>query len=382
MKQNNTADRITARNTAGHTTDLAIWHFIHDVSAQLAVIHSEGKVHGNVSLDSIAIEGKNFVLMDATGDGIISDDIWNLGACIYEFITGSMPFGGKGKDGQTEESPLPVFSESKASRVVSSLMTRCLSFNSGERITAKEVSDIAKTELQRQEQYAANIENLKYKKPQNIKVRMKTYDFWPEVMISLLSLIMMFMPQAAIAQNDAEMDRLIRLTITMRDQSKRAQVLKALKDDDKWTLMDELKRDANECSFKDKVDMFGINDIAAEIAQKEKGIVNVGGRFKHSADGKHHYSFIELTALSKSVITFNVKGHKGIQKIAVIPFDPKCRYEATFFSDGKEQHACTVKNEISFFSVAVGKRGNYEFEIKNNDTKNASFAVITYNPMK
>lgn len=381
MRQSNTADRMTAHDMAGHATEMATWRFVHDASVQLSALHNEGHSHGNLTLGNVLVEGKTFTLADAKGGGHASDDVWQLGACIYELLTGGLPFGGQGREGQNRQSPVPVFNESSASRALSVLTARCLAYDASERPSAKEIAATSAQELQRCERYFADTENLKYRKPQNRRIRMKTYTFWPEAMTVLVLLVMLALPQRASAQYNAEMEKLIQLTTTMRNQSKRAYVLKELKDDDKWTLMDELKRDANECTYGDKVNMFGINDIAAEIAQREKGIVNVGGRFKHSADGKHHYSFIELTALAGTSIYYSVAGHTGTQQVAVVPFDAKGKYTATFYSDGKEVKAHTVKDEIAYFTVNVGKYGKYEFEIANNDTKNASFAVITYNPM-
>lgn len=425
MKRNSIADSITALSLAGHATEMAVWRFVRDVATQLAALHREGRAHGAVTLDAVTVQGPSFVLSTAEGsecfgaasesfsseegatspqsesfsskegaacpqsesfsrtvDRSTADDVWQLGACIHTLITGNAPFGGQGRTGQEAHTPMPVFSASRASAAVSALTARCLVYDPAARIAAADIVTLADEELSRYARYCADREHLKYKKPQNRRIRMKTYDFWPEVMVSLLLLLMMVLPQSASAQSNAELEKLIRLTTTMRDQSKRGQVLRELRDDDKWTLMDELRVSINECSYSDKVSMFGVNDIAAEIAQRERGIVNVGGRFKHSADGKHHYSFIELTALAGKAISYVVRGHQGTQQIAVVPFDPKCRYVATCYSDGKEVSPHTVKDGVSYYNVKVDKNGKYEFSIANLDKKNSSFVVITYNPMQ
>lgn len=383
MKRSNTADSITASCLSGHATEVTIWRFVRDLSSQLSDLHKENHAHGEVMLSNVTIEDNRFTLLPPTVNGnSLANDVWQLGACIYQLVTGEVPFGGQGHSGQSAQSPLPVFSTSKASLAMSSLTAKCLAFSEAERISIQVVAAISSQELSRCEQYCADLDHLKYKKPQNRTIRMKTYDFWPEAMMGILLLILLALPQKASAQYNAEMEKLIGLTTKMRDQGKRAHVLQELQNDDKWTLMDELKLDLNECSYNDEVNMFGINDIAAEIAQREKGIINVGGRFKHSADGKHHYSFIEVTALAGTTISYTVHGHQGNQEVAVVPFDPKSQYTAIFYSDDEEHAAQTIIDGISYFTVDVGKQGCYEFEITNSDTRNASFAVITYNPMK
>lgn len=380
MRKNNTADNISAKDIVGFATELTLWRFVKDIAHQLSCLHETKKAHGGVCLSNITVSGKNFFLGNSTtGNGSPTVDIWDLGACIYELVTGNIPFGGKGKDGQCELSPLPSFSASKASKSLSTLTKQCLEYKEADRIAAKEIVAIAEKELSMIEQYVSDKENLKYKKPQNRRTRMRTYNFWPEIMSCIAIIVMLAISQTASAQYNAEMEKLIRLTTTMRNQQMRTQVLNELQADTKWTLMDELEFDDNECTYGDKVDMFGVNDIAAEIAQREKGIVNVGGRFKHSADPNFQYSFIELTAKAGKSILYNVKGHTGIQQIAIVPFDKDQSYTAVFITDGEEQKAHTTKDGISYYTVAVGKRGNYEFEIINTGAKNASFAVITYN---
>lgn len=381
MNKNNIADKLTARSLAGYATELTVWNFIYDIASQ---IDKADKTYGQISLDNISIQETKFVLNENTASGFThSTLIWQLGTCAYELITGSLPFGGKGKEGQTTMSPLPSFSEARASKAMSTLVKRCLAFKEEDRIKFVELVALAEKGRAEAKKYASDMENLKYKKPQNRCIRMKTYDFWPEAMAVIAFLIMLAMPQTALAQYNQEMEKLIKLTTMMRNQQNRSKVLTELKNDDKWTLMDELARDLNECTYGDKVSMFGVNDIAAEIAQREKGIVNTGGRFRNSTNTNYHYSFIELTAKAGKKIVFRVNGHKGTQQVAVVPFDQRKPYTAIFYTDSKEQQAHTVKDGISYFTVGVGKRGNYEFEISNKDPKNnASFVVITYNPWK
>lgn len=379
MKIINTVDCLHSNEIAGYTTEQTIWHFVQDVAKVLIRLHENKYIHGNVTLENVSIDADSFVLAESCKDGNPNDDIWQLGACAYELLTGNIPFGGKGKDGQTKISPLPSFRESIASAKFTQLVQRCLIYDDNKRITAKEIYEIAKDELLHQERFHSNIEHLKFKKPQNRKIRMKNYGFWPEVMTVLLLLFMFVLPARMSAQVDDEMQKLIQLTTSMRNQSNRQKVLKELLNDTHWAIMDELKNHTGECMFRDPVKMFGMNSIANEIAQREKGIVNVGGRFRDSRNPKYPYSFIERTAKANKTISYQVNGHTGTQQVAVIPFDTKQKYAVSFNVGGKEIKPTNVKDGITYFTFSTSGSDHYVFSISNKNSKNASFVIITYN---
>lgn len=382
MSNSNIDDKFLARDIAGYATEGRAWTMLHELAGQLITLHSKHQAHGDISLDTIVLSEGHFQLSESTGmGGSVEDDIWYLGQCVYELLMGTLPFGGQGRQGQTALSSLPSFAENTASRQLSSLVNRCLSYDPSSRPAAQEVADVSAACLKEYQQ-ECQPENLKTLKPQNLKTRMRTYHFWPETMGVVIFMLMMLFPANMFAQNNEEIEKLIRLTTTMRKQSKRAEVLKALKNDTRWTLMDEIPVDFNECTYGDKVEMFGVNDIAKEIAQTDKGILSTGGRFKHSADGVHAYSFIEITVKAGRQVQYNVKDHKGRQEIAIVPFDAKQKYKAVVLCDGKESGACATRDEVSYFTVSPGKHGNYHFRIENQGTKNASFVIITYNPGK
>lgn len=382
MKKSSIADNISAKNIAGYTTETMLWHFVKDIAHHLLYLHDKGMIHGNLYLDNVHIKGNTFCLTEEGHSGSSSDDMWHFGACIYELITGNLPFGGKGKEGQSPLSPLPSFHESLVSKSLSELTKSCLSYNESDRITAKEALAIAEKKISICKEYISDIENLKYKKPQSRNIRLKTYKFWPEAMFVFFLSLFFTIPQYVSAQYNTEVEKLIRLTTTMRNSSKRAQVLNELMNDKKWTLMDQLIEHGNECNYKDKVSEFGMNHIAAEIAQREKGIVNVGGRFRNSTNKKYNYSFYELTAKAGTTISYRVDGHKGTQQIAIVPFHKDQQYIALVSSDGKHNEAHTKKEGIAYLTVEVDKNGSYMFSITNKDKRNACFVIITYNPWK
>lgn len=379
MKIINTVDSLYASEIAGYTTEQTIWHFVRDVAEALVRLHKNRHIHGSVSLENVSIGADSFVLAESSREGSPSDDIWQLGACMYELLTGNIPFGGKGREGQTKFSPLPSFGETIASTRLSQLIQRCLIHDESQRITTTEIYEIAKEELLNQSKYHSDMERLKYQKPQNRKIRMKNYGFWPEIMTIMLLLIMLAVPTHMSAQVDNEMQELIQLTTSMRNQSNRQKVLEKLLNDTHWAIMDELKRHTNECMFRDPVKMFGMNSIANEIAQREKGIVNVGGRFRDSRNPKYPYSFIERTAKAKRTISYQVYGHTGTQQVAIIPFDAKQKYTVSITVGGKEIKPTNEKDGILYFTFNASSSDYYDFSIFNDKSENASFVIITFN---
>lgn len=382
MKTTVLSDRITALDIAGYATELTVWRIVRFVAQGMTASASSNSETAAVTLENIEIHGEAFSLVAGTPCVTVANAVPQLGVCIYQLIAGTLPFGGLGLEGQTSQSPLPTFSEARASLALSRLMQRCLTTDASRRPAADEIEAVATGEIARLERETASIDALRYKKPQNHNIRMKTYKFWPEAMALIALIIMFALPHNLAAQTDAEMEKLVRLTTTMRSQSKRSAVLTELKNDPKWTLMDELAVSKGECRRGDKVKMFGVNDIAAEIAQREKAVVNSGGRFRHSADGKHPYSFVEVTAKPGATISYTVKGHRGTQQIAVVPFDAKQSYTVSTTADGRRATPSSVKGGVSYISTKVGKNGTYSFEIKNQGKSNASFVVITHNSGK
>lgn len=222
---------------------------------------------------------------------------------------------------------------------------------------------------------------LRVRMQQKASVLNNKVHFWKETMTVIILLLMLAVPVSSLAQNDAEMEKIVRLTKNMRKLSNRQAVLNELTKDNQWTLMDELKFHSGECSTRDKVNMFGMNDIAREIARKEKGIVNHGNRFKHSADDKHPYSFVELTVKKGMEVSYKVERHKGLQNIIIVPFDAKQIYSAKG-TGAKNVTAQKNTDGTMQMTLTPNAEGSYTFSIKNEGKKNASFVIITHNSNK
>lgn len=388
MSRHDTEDKISAAVLAGYTTELTVWRFVHDM-AQTFVGRSKEKGNrekgcGFRCLEDVLIEGKQFKLQTTDCSSQSADDIWNLGACVYRLLMGGEPFGGRGREGQTPQSPLPRFNETDYSKELSDVVAQCLAYDAASRPSAEALLKKADEMSTKLRTYVSDKSNLSAKSPINRKRRQSTYSFWPETMIVFILALFCSLPITVHAQTDVEMEKLMNVVTMMRDQSNRSKALSILKNDSLWTLMDELTRNTNECSFADEVNMFGVNDIALEIANSRKPILNSGSSFKNSADGIHKYSFIELTAKAMRKITFCVEGHKGVQQVVIIPFNTKQKYAASITHKGKKITSSSTAEGVSSFTFRLGNAAHtdYWFEISNQGTKNASYVVITYNSGK
>lgn len=119
------------------------WQLILGVSEKLNQIHLEGNTHGNISPETILINGGQFTLSVPTaGKGRQESDIWALGATVFEFLMGVPVFSGKGEMVQTAKMPVPQVSNSYGEEL-SSLIRKCLDYDSKNRPDAASLHEIA-----------------------------------------------------------------------------------------------------------------------------------------------------------------------------------------------------------------------------------------------
>lgn len=373
MKRKDTEDKITADSIAGYATELMVWRFFNQIAN--TIINRPC----SFSLKDVIIEDEKFVL-STNRVSRHADAVWFLGNSAYQLITGLKMFGGKELEELNGNISIPRISMEGFSVDLSNLISQCLICDEEMRCDINYILSITEKKINDMEKKVSTKSSLSTKKYTKTAIVNDSVHFWKEAMVSVL-LMLLFFPVNIMAQSNPELEKLVTLTESMRNQQNRGGVISELTKDDKWTLMDELKYDKNECTYKDKVNMFGMNDIAREIKRKEKSIVKNGGRFVHSADGKHAYSYIEITVKAKSTVTYEVKGHKGVQHIVTVPFDKKQMYSIS--GNGSRKVTATIDEKgLARMAVSPASNGSYTFEIKNEGKKNASFVVITYNSGK
>ena len=169
----------SAEEILGKCNEQRAWRFLQDVSAGLACLHRQNIVHQDIKPANVLLDGSDFVITDfgisarmsnmldsvngtrfvqgtraymppekfnASPQLSIENDIWSLGASLYELLTGRLPFGSSGGEGQVSEHAYLSF-PAGISHELQNVVQRCLMKNPAYRPTAKELERIAANQM-------------------------------------------------------------------------------------------------------------------------------------------------------------------------------------------------------------------------------------------
>lgn len=381
---------ISLKDIAGLTTERAVWQLMLDLSEYCR----SGSLK-DVAPDTIVVNGSLYEIKDKAGKDVAApfaapetatdnnyteeSEVWTIGAMAFYAITGVHVFEGKGGSTQTPATRVPRISSTHAGRNLSALIHSCLNHSPGCRPGMDKIRETARKSLSVQSVPRKRLANHTGKKYTNSLTK-----FWPDEMVPLIfTLILITLPLRSFAQSFTlseipdEMGSLVMRCFDLRSSRNMDKVSKALERDMNWTMMDELAVDkAGECSTKDIVDTFGLNDLGFSILKRHGGVTNAGGRFRDGRDPRYKYSLIEITVKKDASVNYRIDGRKGEQVFAIVPFEENAGFTASIpqAETFTEKGVCYIR-----LRQALKKNDSFTLTIKNQSGKNMSFALINYN---
>lgn len=388
---------IRLGNIAGLMTEKSAWKMLCDLAGGQSAIDIKVLTPDNITINEngdfkIASSSFSVRRQEAfyapeyhegnTGEAAV---VWNIGALAFYAIMGVDLFEGKGGAIQTARTEIPRIGSAHASRHLGDLIYKCLSYEPADRPTLAGIHSEAEEAL-----WQSYIPNKKTMNSSGKNYVSSLVKFWPEEMAMVIILcLVLFMPVDSHAQSDMvipeEMGRLVNNCLLLRDNANKGKVVESLDDDTKWTMMDEIAIDsAGECTMKDKVTMFGINDIGFRILKLQNGITNSGGRFRNGSDPRYNYSFIEITVKKGATVHYDITGREGVQLFAVVPYRANASYSATLFKGRVKASQVQGKNGVCYLSLKsdVKRTDTFKLSLTNSSNGNMAFVIINYNSRK
>ncbi len=392
---------ITLKDIAGYTTERTVWQLILNLSDDC----DRGRVEG-ISPEKIAVYNKGFQFKNGESaaaskaftapetfgchsDGELPTNheascVWTIGALSFYVIMGTDVFEGKGGETQTESTDIPRISSAHASQELSSLIRKCLDYSPEKRPSLADIQQQARKALS-----APTVLRKRLSDQTGKSYAKSLVKFWPEEMVSIILLLLM--PLYISAQTPSKFDKtaipnelaaLVMRCVDLRSPQNVSKVSRAMDRDMNWTMMDELAVDKKgECTTKEIVDVFGLNDMGFSILKRHGGVTNAGGRFRDGRDPRYKYSFIEITVKQGATVNYTISGREGEQMFAIVPFDKSENFEASVkLKDGKLFKG-EILDEVSYIHLKQGikKSDSFTLTIRNNSGKNMAFALINYN---
>ena len=391
-------ERYLAADIAGYCRRLTAWKIVKEmsdalmndknarVSPFLIGIKDDGGFELLKTNERDIVEG-----FDApeTLDGTFNEvsQVWSLAASIFYIVMGCQIMNGKGGRGQLETSRIPYMRSELPQ--LSELVQQCLNFHPEMRPSMKKVNEIATKELQRCTEEVRKGPKFRDKKDAIEAKHKDETGFWPEAMMLLL-LMLVFQPLAAQKNSDEELQHLIGIVNTLRQDDVQQQetawnnASEMLGHDQAWTIMDEITPHSNECRLTDrKVRWFALNRILSRRMGYE--VSQVRGDFNNGEDPNFNYSLIERSIKANRTVNYDLKSREGEQTFVIMPFDintadikAEMYRDSVFLAQG-------IRHKDGNIYLNVNKDKNVVTDdvlslvISNNSEQNVAVIIINHN---
>lgn len=385
-------DAITIHDIAGYTTERSVWRLIGCLAeaaktADLCTLHPK----------DITLDGDNFRVAatrhsgdtlpfeapeHTLGKGGDAANVWAIGVIAFYSLMGVGLFEEKGGRVQTEDTSIPRIGQAHGSRQLGDTIYRCLSYRPEQRITLNDLLTEANHAITSPPPPPKRVMH-----PSGGAYKSSPVKFWPEEMCGLLLLLLFLIPGLVAGQERTqvpdELAAIVRRCVLLRSHANSDKVAREFAYDHAWTLMDELPVDkSGECTLKDRVDTFGLNDMGFRLAKSHTGVTNARSRFRNGQDPRYNYSFIEITAKKGSAVSYNITRRQGQQVFVVVPYSPKADFCLTMSRNGKPVGRMEKDNDgaiFLFIDEDVAKDDTLRLTIQNSSGHNQAFVIVNYN---
>ncbi len=364
---------MTLKDIAGYVTERNVWKLL------LTLSDRDGRYDlARMSSKDIRIVDDAYAADKSDASVRDKDAVWNVGALAFYALMGVEAF--ENAESQPENAAIPRISSSHASRDLSSLIHACLNHDPEVRPSMDEVHDRAEKALAKEVEVPEVLVTDSGRSYKESLVR-----FWPEEMVCLLVLVMTFLPMGSVRAQEhgvgltEKMQAIVHRCVTLREPGSAEKVRDEFDGDYEWTLLDEIAIDKKgECTIKDPVDMFGINEICGRILKYRSGVLNVGDRFVNGQDPRYNYSLIEVTVKAGATVCYEITKRRGTQTFAVIPHD-NGKFSVTLDFGGGVSGPVFIDGVCYVTTEKMNLQDRFTLSIANESGKNMSYIIVNHN---
>lgn len=159
-----------------------------------------------------------------------------------------------------------------------------------------------------------------------------------------------------------------------------------LKQNNNWTLMDELK-DQNdaECIPTKKMKRFNLVPLINEVLTERYGKNIARGDFLNGEDPRFNYSLIEKGIKAKKKVKYTFQGRVGKQDFVVIPCDPTTVLSIKFSKGSSALKTVQQKKDGCVYlhiDAKLKSTDKITLEIENKSNNNVAIAILNHNTRK